>query len=94
MSAASSKCGASGGEHGPDSTVEGGWLGRLPAIIDIATKQEGNVTMFKVMVMIKRKRKRGMSMADFIDYYETRHAPLGASKVPNLKRYVDRKSVV
>lgn len=34
------------------------------------------------------KRKRGTSMEDFIDYYETRHAPLGASKVPNLKRYV------
>ena len=31
--------------------------------------------MFKVMVMIKRKR--GMSMQDFINYYETRHAPLG-----------------
>ena len=42
--------------------------------------------MYKVMVMIKRKR--GMSMEDFINYYETRHAPLGASKVPNLKRYV------
>ncbi len=42
--------------------------------------------MFKVMVMIKRKR--GMSMQDFIQYYETKHAPLGASKVPNLKRYV------
>ena len=42
--------------------------------------------MFKAMVMIKRKR--GMSMEDFINYYETRHAPLGASKVPNMKRYV------
>ena len=42
--------------------------------------------MFKVMVMIKRKR--GMSMEDFIAYYENHHAPLGASKVPNLKRYV------
>ena len=42
--------------------------------------------MFKAMVMIKRKR--GMSMQDFINYYETRHAPLGYSKVPNLKRYV------
>ena len=29
-----------------------------------------------------------MSMADFINYYETKHAPLGYSKVPNLKRYV------
>lgn len=42
--------------------------------------------MFKVMVMIKRKP--GMSMEDFIAYYENQHAPLGASKVPNLKRYV------
>lgn len=42
--------------------------------------------MFKVMVMIKRKP--GMSMEDFIAYYEDHHAPLGASKVPNLKRYV------
>ena len=42
--------------------------------------------MFKAMVMIKRRR--GMSMEDFINYYETRHAPLGASKVPNMKRYV------
>jgi uncharacterized protein (TIGR02118 family) len=42
--------------------------------------------VFKVMVMIKRKP--GMSMEDFIAYYESNHAPLGASKVPNLKRYV------
>jgi uncharacterized protein (TIGR02118 family) len=42
--------------------------------------------MFKVMVLIKRKR--GMSMEAFIDYYESKHAPLGYSKVPNLKRYV------
>ncbi len=42
--------------------------------------------MFKVMVLIKRKP--GMSMEEFINYYETKHAPLGYSKVPNLKRYV------
>jgi uncharacterized protein (TIGR02118 family) len=42
--------------------------------------------VFKVMVMIKRKP--GMKMEDFIAYYENNHAPLGASKVPNLKRYV------
>lgn len=42
--------------------------------------------MFKIMVMIKRKP--GMGMEEFIQYYETRHAPLGLSKVPNLKRYV------
>ena len=42
--------------------------------------------MFKAMVLIKRKKD--MSMEDFIDYYETRHAPLGISKVTNLRRYV------
>ncbi len=42
--------------------------------------------MFKVMVLIKRKP--GMSIEDFIAYYETTHAPLGISKVPNMKRYV------
>jgi uncharacterized protein (TIGR02118 family) len=42
--------------------------------------------MYTVMVLIKRKP--GMSMEDFIAYYEHRHAPLGLSKVPNLKRYV------
>ncbi|MGD9602913.1 MAG: EthD domain-containing protein [Gammaproteobacteria bacterium] len=42
--------------------------------------------MFKVMILIRRKP--GMSMEEFIRYYETSHAPLGASKVPNMKRYV------
>lgn len=42
--------------------------------------------MFKVFVLIKRKK--GMSRQDFIEYYESKHAPLGASKVPNLKKYV------
>ena len=42
--------------------------------------------MFKVIVSIKRRP--GLSMEEFIDYYETKHAPLGVSKVPNLKRYV------
>lgn len=42
--------------------------------------------MFKVIILIKRKP--GMSMEDFIAYYETSHAPLAVSKVPNLKRYV------
>ena len=42
--------------------------------------------MFKAIVLIKKKK--GMSMEDFIDYYENKHAPLGISKVPNLKRYV------
>ncbi len=42
--------------------------------------------MFKVIVMIKRKQ--GLSMEEFIHYYENHHAPLGLSKVPNLKRYV------
>ncbi len=42
--------------------------------------------MFKVMILIKRKP--GMSTEDFIAYYENHHAPLGSSKVPNMKRYV------
>jgi len=42
--------------------------------------------MFKVMILIKRKN--GMSVKDFREYYESTHAPLGASKIPNLKRYV------
>ncbi len=42
--------------------------------------------MFKVMILIKRKP--GMSKKDFIAYYENNHAPLGSSKVPNMKRYV------
>lgn len=42
--------------------------------------------MYKAMVFIKRKR--GMSMEDFIAYYEGNHAPLAIKHVPNLKRYV------
>ncbi|MFT4564224.1 MAG: hypothetical protein ACI9BW_003987 [Gammaproteobacteria bacterium] len=42
--------------------------------------------MFKVIILIKRKN--GMSVEAFRDYYETKHAPLGASKIPNLKRYI------
>ncbi|MFA7597188.1 MAG: EthD domain-containing protein [Novosphingobium sp.] len=42
--------------------------------------------MFKAVVLIKRKK--GMSMKDFIEYYENNHAPLAISKVPNLRRYV------
>jgi uncharacterized protein (TIGR02118 family) len=34
------------------------------------------------------KKKRGMSMEAFIDYYENHHAPLALSKIPNLRRYV------
>ena len=37
---------------------------------------------------IRRARKNGMSVKDFREYYESTHAPLGASKIPNLKRYV------
>ena len=42
--------------------------------------------MFKVVVLIKRRS--GMSMEDFMEYYETQHAPLAVSRVPNFKRYV------
>lgn len=39
--------------------------------------------MITVRIMIKRKR--GTSRGDFINYYKTTYAPLGASKVPNMK---------
>jgi len=42
--------------------------------------------MFKAVAMIKRKK--GMSMEDFINYYESKHAPLAVSRVPNLKKYI------
>jgi uncharacterized protein (TIGR02118 family) len=42
--------------------------------------------MFKVMIFIKRKT--GLSDASFVDHYESTHAPLGLSKVPNIKRYI------
>ncbi len=42
--------------------------------------------MYKAMVLIKKKR--GMSRQHFIKYYENHHAPLGISKVPNLRRYI------
>ncbi|MFT5417340.1 MAG: hypothetical protein ACI915_003677, partial [Gammaproteobacteria bacterium] len=37
--------------------------------------------MFKVIILIKRKN--GMSVEEFRNYYEAKHAPLGASKIPN-----------
>ncbi|HYH51671.1 MAG TPA: EthD domain-containing protein [Acidimicrobiia bacterium] len=44
--------------------------------------------MFKIMILIKRRA--GMSMDDFIDYYENHHAPLGLRAVPNMKGYTRR----
>lgn len=42
--------------------------------------------MFKVMVMLKRKP--GLSLQDFIDYYENNHAPLGVKYQTKMKRYI------
>ncbi|MCX7863703.1 MAG: EthD domain-containing protein [Novosphingobium sp.] len=44
--------------------------------------------MFKQLCLLTKKP--GMSMAEFINYYETRHAPLLASMMPEAKRYVRR----
>ena len=44
--------------------------------------------MFKQLCLLTKKP--GMSMADFIDYYENRHAPLLASMMPGARRYVRR----
>ena len=42
--------------------------------------------MFKAAALLKRKK--GMSMPEFIDYYEAVHAPLVVKRVPNFKKYV------
>ena len=42
--------------------------------------------MFKAIVMIKRRK--GMTMEEFIDYYESTHIPLALKFVPNLKKNV------
>jgi hypothetical protein len=44
--------------------------------------------MFKVVAMMKRKP--GMTRAQFRDYYEKHHAPLGEISMVNAKRYVRR----
>jgi uncharacterized protein (TIGR02118 family) len=41
--------------------------------------------MYKSIALLKAKA--GMSRADFIHYYETRHAPLMASLLPHLRGY-------
>lgn len=41
--------------------------------------------MFKVMILMKRRQ--GMSMDEFIDYYETNHAKLGLKFAPNMTHY-------
>ena len=44
--------------------------------------------MFQVLILLKRKP--GLSMANFVDYYESRHAPLGFSYMPSARRYARR----
>jgi uncharacterized protein (TIGR02118 family) len=41
--------------------------------------------MYKMMILLKRKPN--MSMQDFIDYYETRHAPLSRKLLPEIREY-------
>jgi EthD domain len=41
--------------------------------------------MFKVMILLKRRP--GMSMEEFIDYYENNHAKLGVKFAPNMIHY-------
>jgi hypothetical protein len=45
-------------------------------------------TIYKVLLFAKRKP--GMSVAAFREYYETRHAPLAAKYSTNLRRYFRR----
>lgn len=42
--------------------------------------------MYKVVILIKRRK--GMSMDEFIEYYENRHAPLATPMLLNIRRYV------
>lgn len=37
--------------------------------------------------MVLIKRRPGMSMEEFIDYYESNHAPLAARSLPDLAEY-------
>jgi uncharacterized protein (TIGR02118 family) len=41
--------------------------------------------MLKLILLFRRKQ--GMSRADFIDYYETVHAPLSVEKIPGIALY-------
>lgn len=41
-------------------------------------------------ILLFMKRKPGMSVADFRDYYETRHAPLAQKYASGINRYVRR----
>jgi hypothetical protein len=43
-----------------------------------------------VKMVFMLKRKPGMSRAEFIQYYESHHRPLGEKYVPNAVRYVRR----
>jgi uncharacterized protein (TIGR02118 family) len=45
----------------------------------------GNSDMFKCITMIRKKP--GMSRQEFIDYYETQHAPLVRRLVPGIQIY-------
>lgn len=44
--------------------------------------------MFKVVCLLKRKA--GMTLEEFIDYYETTHVKLGLKGHPNARRYCRR----
>jgi uncharacterized protein (TIGR02118 family) len=45
-------------------------------------------TSYKILLFMKRRP--GMSVEDFRDYYETRHAPLALTKPTRMSRYVRR----
>jgi EthD domain len=48
----------------------------------------GKIQMLKQVVLLKRRD--GMSMEQFIDYYENHHAKLGEKYMPLARRYLRR----
>lgn len=49
-------------------------------------KQEPSPDSFKILALLARKP--GMSLSDFIEYYDTKHAPLGIKTQTIMTRYM------
>ena len=78
------------GRYGPDRTTSGRSQSRRGLVLDDTTKK--GVLLLK-QICFFRKRP-GMTMEEFMDYYENRHSKLaqkiGKPAIPNAVRYVRR----